>query len=254
MINVIISGCGGKMGQVVSGLCAADENISIAAGYDVCPPESSPYPVFSDLTQFSGSVDCVIDFSHPAALTGLLDFCRDRGCGVVLATTGYSDAQLEEIRAASGEIRIFRSANMSLGINVLMALVRQTALVLGDSFDIEIVEKHHRRKLDAPSGTALMLAEAAAAALPYAPEYTYERQSRRAPRGKTEIGVSSIRGGTIVGEHQVFFAGTDEVLELKHTAYSREVFAAGAVKAAKFIAAQAVPGLYNMENLVSEVI
>lgn len=254
MINVIISGCNGKMGHVVAQLCQQDENISVAAGFDVTPSDALGFPVFTDPMAFSGPVDCVIDFSHPSALPGLLGFCKKSRCGLVLATTGYSAAQEEEVRRASEEIRIFRSANMSLGINVLLALVRQAARVLGDGFDLEIVEKHHNRKLDAPSGTALMIAEAASSALPCEPEYVYDRHERRAPRGKREIGISAVRGGTIVGEHEVIFAGTDEVLEIKHTAYSREVFAAGAVKAAKYLSSLAAPGLYNMEHLVSEVI
>lgn len=254
MINVIISGCNGKMGQVVAGLCRADDDITIVAGFDANPAEPGDFPVFADPMEFTGRADCVIDFSHPSALSGILNFCRQRNCGAVLATTGYSPEQIEEIGVAATSLRLFRSANMSLGINVLLALVRQAAKILGDSADIEIVEKHHNRKLDAPSGTALMIADAAAEALPYVPEYVYERQSRRQKRDSREIGISAVRGGTIVGEHEVIFAGTDEVLEIKHSAYSREIFAVGAVKAAKYLASLTAPGLYNMENLVSEVI
>jgi 4-hydroxy-tetrahydrodipicolinate reductase len=226
----------------------------VVAGFDVNPEKRNDYPVYADPMEFPGKADCIIDFSHPNALTGLLSYCKSSGCGIVLATTGYSEAQLEEIQAASKEIRIFKSANMSLGINVLLALVKQAAKVLGSTSDIEIVEKHHNRKLDAPSGTALMIADAAASALPYEPDYTFERHSVRQKRGKTEIGISSVRGGTIVGEHEILFAGTDEVLEIKHTAYSREIFATGAVKAAAYIGSLSEPGLYNMENLVSEVL
>jgi 4-hydroxy-tetrahydrodipicolinate reductase len=161
---------------------------------------------------------------------------------------------VEEIQAAAKEIRVFKSANMSLGVNVLLSLVQQAAKVLGDSCDIEIVEKHHNRKLDAPSGTAIMIADAASSALAEQPEYVYERHSRRQPREKREIGISAVRGGTIVGEHEVIFAGTDEVLEIKHTAYSREIFANGAVRAAAFLASRREPGLYNMEHLVAEVL
>ena len=254
MINVIISGCCGKMGGVVAGLCEAEEGIRVVAGFDANPTGNHDFPVFSDPMEYTGPADCVIDFSHPSALAGLLSFCKKTGCGAVLATTGYTSQQIAEIQEAAKTLRLFRSANMSLGINVLLALVRQAAKILGDSCDIEIVEKHHNRKLDAPSGTALMIADAAAEALTYTPQYTYERQSRRQKREKTEIGISSVRGGTIVGEHEILFAGTDEVLELKHSAYSREIFAAGAVKAAKYIASLTAPGLYTMENLVSEVI
>jgi 4-hydroxy-tetrahydrodipicolinate reductase len=254
MTKVIISGCNGKMGQVVTDLCNANAEIQVVAGFDVNPEKRNDYPVYADPMEFPGSADCIIDFSHPNALTGLLNYCKKSGCGIVLATTGYSEAQLAEIQAASEEIRIFKSANMSLGINVLLALVRQAAKVLGSTSDIEIVEKHHNRKLDAPSGTALMIADAAASALPYEPDYTFERHSVRQKRGQTEIGISSVRGGTIVGEHEILFAGTDEVLEIKHTAYSRDIFATGAVKAAAYIGALSAPGLYNMENLVSEVL
>ena len=254
MIRIMISGCNGKMGQVVTAMCAQQENIEIVAGIDVHAERKNGYPVYADPLECPEKVDCIIDFSNPAALPSLLSFCRKTGSAVVLATTGYSDAQLAEIQDASKTIRIFRSANMSLGINVLLALVRQTAKVLGDTCDIEIVEKHHNRKLDAPSGTAIMIADAAASALPQKAEYIYERHSVRKPRGPQEIGISSVRGGTIVGEHEVLFAGTDEVLEIKHTAYSREIFANGAVKAAQFLAGCREPGLYNMEDLVSEVV
>lgn len=254
MTTVILSGCNGKMGRVLTDMIAEEADLSIVAGFDTTPQQQSSYPVYTSPADCPVTADCVIDFSHPSALTGLLDFCKKSGCGIVLATTGYSPAQISEIEAAAKEIRVFRSANMSLGINVLMALVRQTAKILGDSWDIEIVEKHHNRKLDAPSGTALMLADAASDALSYTPEYIYERHSRRQSRGKQEIGISAVRGGTIVGEHDVIFAGTDEVLELRHTAYSREIFAVGAIRAAKYLSALAAPGLYNMENLVSEVI
>lgn len=254
MTRIMISGCNGKMGQVVTAMCAQRDGIEIAAGVDVHAEKKNGYPVYADPMEFPGQVDCVIDFSNPAALSALLAYCKKTGSAIVLATTGYSEEQLAEIQAASKELRIFRSANMSLGINVLLALVRQAAKVLGDTCDIEIVEKHHNRKLDAPSGTAVMIADAAAASLPQAPEYVYERHSVRKPRGRQEIGISSVRGGTIVGEHEILFAGTDEVLEIKHTAYSREIFANGALKAAQFLADCEKPGLYNMEDLVSEVV
>lgn len=254
MTKVIISGCNGKMGQVVTQMVANTPGIETVAGFDLNPVKLNDYPVYADPMEFPGEADCVIDFSHPNALTGLLDFCKAKGCGIVLATTGYSKEQLSQIEEASKQVRIFKSANMSLGINVLLALVKQATKVLGATSDIEIVEKHHNRKLDAPSGTALMIADAAAEVLEETPEYVYERHSQRKKREKNEIGISAVRGGTIVGEHEVIFAGTDEVLEIKHTAYSREIFATGAVKAAGFIAGKTEPGMYNMEDLVSEVI
>lgn len=254
MTKVIISGCNGKMGQVVTQMVSDSEGIQVVAGFDKNPVKQNDYPVYADPMECPVKADCIIDFSHPSALPGLLDFCKNTGCGVVLATTGYTKEQLTEIEAAAKEIRIFKSANMSLGINVLLALVKQATKVLGPSCDIEIVEKHHRRKLDAPSGTALMIADAAAEMLEQQPEYVFGRHDRREQRPKNEIGISAIRGGTIVGEHEVIFAGTDEVLDIRHTAYSREIFASGAVKAADFIAHKQSPGIYNMEDLVSEVI
>lgn len=248
--KIIISGCCGHMGKVVEEICTSDPDIEIAAGFDVISEKRS-FPIFSSPADFSGQADAVIDFSNPAALDGLLDFAEKRNIPLVLATTGYSEVQLKKIEAASQKVAIFRSANMSLGINVLLELVKKASAVLGDSYDIEIVEKHHNRKLDAPSGTALMIADAASAARKSESSYVYERHSVRAPRDKQEIGISSVRGGTIVGVHEILFAGRDETIEIKHTAMSREIFANGAVKAAKFIANVAQPGMYDMSMLIS---
>lgn len=247
--KIIISGCNGKMGQVVESICLADADVNIVAGFDVIPTHRS-YPVYATPINFSGEADVVIDFSNPAALDGLLNFCTERHVPLVLATTGFSPAQLEAVDEASKVIPIFRSANMSLGINVLLELVKKAASILGESYDIEIVEKHHNRKVDAPSGTALMIADAAASALNFDSEYMYDRHSVRQPRSKKEIGISSVRGGTIVGEHEIMFAGRDEIIEIKHTALSREIFANGAVKAAKFLASGCEPGMYDMSMLV----
>lgn len=249
--KIIISGCCGKMGQVVEAICAADGEVTVVAGFDVSS-EPKAYPVYSSPDNFSGEADAVIDFSNPAALDGLLSFCTRRGIPLVLATTGFSPEQLEQIKEAAKSVAIFRSANMSLGINVLLELVKKAAAVLGDSYDIEIVEKHHNRKVDAPSGTALMIADAAASALNFEPEYVYERHSVRQSRDKKEIGISAVRGGTIVGVHEIMFAGRDEIIEIKHTAMSREIFANGAVKAAKFLTGHRTPGLYDMSMLVQE--
>ena len=252
MLSLVISGCNGHMGRVVESICSADPEIQIAAGFDLLGSGEREFPVFSSPAQFSAGADAAIDFSHPSALDSLLSWALERRVALVLATTGYTPEQLAQIDDAARSIPIFRSANMSLGINVLMDLVRRTAAILGESYDVEIVERHQRRKVDAPSGTALMLAQAAAEGLPYAPEYVYERQSVRRPRGDHEIGISSVRGGTIVGEHEVVFAGRDEVIELHHSAQSREVFANGAVRAAKFLAGKA-PGLYSMADMVQAV-
>ena len=247
--KIIISGCNGRMGRVVESICEADPDVSVVAGFDVSL-ESRAFPVFVSPANFTGEADAVIDFSSPAALDGLLAFALERKVPLVLATTGYSDEQLAQIDEVSKRIPIFRSANMSLGINVLLELVKKAAAVLGDSYDIEIVEKHHNRKVDAPSGTALMIADAAASALNFKPEYVYERHSVRQSRDKKEIGISAVRGGTIVGIHEIMFAGRDEIIEIKHTAMSREIFADGAVKAAKFLAGVSKPGMYDMSMLV----
>ena len=247
--KIIISGCNGRMGRVVESICEADPDVSVVAGFDVSL-ESRAFPVFVSPANFTGEADAVIDFSSPAALDGLLAFALERKVPLVLATTGYSDEQLAQIDEASKRIPIFRSANMSLGINVLLELVKKAAAVLGDSYDIEIVEKHHNRKVDAPSGTALMIADAAASALNFKPEYVYGRHSVRQSRAKKEIGISAVRGGTIVGIHEIMFAGRDEIIEIKHTAMSREIFANGAVKAAKFLAGVSKPGMYDMSMLV----
>ncbi len=247
--KIIISGCNGRMGRVVESICESDPDVSVVAGFDVSL-ESRAFPVFVSPANFTGEADAVIDFSSPAALDGLLAFALERKVPLVLATTGYSDEQLAQIDEASKHIPIFRSANMSLGINVLLELVKKAAAVLGDSYDIEIVEKHHNRKVDAPSGTALMIADAAASALNFKPEYVYERHSVRQSRDKKGIGISAVRGGTIVGIHEIMFAGRDEIIEIKHTAMSREIFANGAVKAAKFLAGVSKPGMYDMSMLV----
>ena len=250
MLKIIISGCNGHMGRVVEDLCNADPQVEVAAGFDILGNSDRNFPIFTSPAQFTGKADAVIDFSSPAALDSLLDFAKATKTPLVLATTGYTPEQIAKIGAAALEVPIFRSANMSLGINVLIELVKKAAAVLGDSYDIEIVERHHRRKVDAPSGTALMIADAAASACGHESEYIFDRHSVRRPRDKKEIGISAVRGGTIVGEHEIIFAGHDEVMEIKHTALSREIFAQGAVEAAKFMASVQAPGLYDMSMLV----
>ena len=251
MIKVIISGCNGRMGHVVEEICAADPDVSVVAGFDILGANDREFPVYTAPALYDGQADVVIDFSHPAALTPLLEFCTGRGVAAVLATTGYSPEQEQQVAEAARQVPVFRSANMSLGINVVMELVKRAAAIL-EGYDIEIVERHHNRKVDAPSGTALMLADAAAQGVSYDPQYVYERQSVRRPREKTEIGISSVRGGTIVGDHDVIFAGRDEIIEIRHHAASREIFANGAVKAAKFLSGGRAPGLYSMADLVAQ--
>lgn len=254
MPKIIISGCNGKMGQNITRLCAEKKDITIVAGFDINPVKLSYYPVYADPMEYSGEADVVIDFSNPSTLGGLLDYCTARGVPCVLCTTGYSSEQLVQISHVSDSIPVFRSGNMSLGINLLTALIKKAAAVLGDGYDVEIVERHHRMKVDAPSGTALMLADAVSSALPFEPEFVYDRESVRQSRGKNEIGISSVRGGTIVGEHEVIFAGTDEVIEFKHTAYSRDVFANGAITAAIFLSNIKTPKMYDMNDVLADVL
>ena len=238
------------MGRVVADVCANDPEVEVAAGIDLLAQPMDGFPVFSTPAACGVPADAVIDFSNPAALDGLLELCITRRLPIVLATTGYSEEQLAQINEAAKLIPVFRSANMSLGINVLLDLVKRAAALLGDSFDVEITERHHSRKLDAPSGTALMLADAAAQGRAGEVQYVYDRYSVRKPRDRREIGISSLRGGTIVGDHCVVFAGRDEVIEFTHHAASREVFAVGAVKAARFLAGVDAPGLYDMSHLI----
>ena len=250
MLKIIISGCNGHMGRVVESLCANDPAVEVCAGFDVLGAADREFPIYTSPAQFTSQANALIDFSSPAALDGLLEFAKKRKVPLILATTGYTPEQEANIGAVAQEVPIFRSANMSLGINVLLELVKKAASVLGNSYDIEIVERHHRRKVDAPSGTALMIANAAAQSCGHETEYTYERHSERQPRNMKEIGISAVRGGTIVGAHTIIFAGHDEIMEIKHTALSREIFAQGAIEAAKFIAGVEKPGLYDMSYLV----
>ena len=254
MVKILISGCNGHMGRVVADICKARSDVEVVGGFDILGQGDGSFPVWSNPAQCTVEANAVIDFSSPAALENLLTFGKEKHVPLVLATTGYSEEQLAAIDAASKEVPIFRSANMSLGVNVLMELVKRCASLLGEDYDVEIVERHHNRKVDAPSGTALMLYEAAAQGLPYQPNPVYDRHAVRQRRDPHDIGISAVRGGNIVGDHEVIFAGRDEVVELKHSAMSREVFASGAVKAACYLAGVNEPGLYNMNDLVSAVV
>jgi len=252
-MKLILSGCNGRMGRVITAMCASRDDMQIVAGIDAYTEKLSDYPVYRDIHEFNGEADCVIDFSNPAALESLLTYCTEHKTPVVLATTGYSAEQLKAVDEAAKDIPVFRSANMSLGVNVLLQLVKTAASILDESYNIEIVEHHHNQKLDAPSGTALMIADAAASARENS-KYVYERHSVRQKRDVSEIGISSVRGGTIVGIHETYFAGHDEILEIKHTAMSREIFASGAIKAAAYLGKLTEPGLYSMADLVNEMI
>ena len=251
MLKMIVSGCNGHMGQSVVNICSGMEDVEVVAGFNRTAVSRNGFPVYSDPMEYAGEADVVIDFSNPANLTALLRFAVERQVPIVLCTTGYSPEQLAEIDAAAQKVPVFKSGNMSLGINLMLHLVRRAAAVLGADFDIEIVERHHRRKVDAPSGTALMLADAVNEQAGGAYHYVYDRASVREKRDPMEIGISSVRGGSIVGDHEVLFCGPDEVVTLKHTAYSRSVFANGAINAALYLAKKE-PGLYNMSDLIAE--
>lgn len=251
MLKIIISGCNGRMGQMFTKTCADFEDIEIVAGFDIADKGTCAYPVYTDPAFFVGDADVLVDFSVPTALDKILTFCIGKHIPVILCTTGYVQEQLEKIASAAYHIPVFKSANMSLGINLMSNLVKIAAEILGSEFDIEIVEKHHNKKVDAPSGTALMLADSISSALPSKPDYIYDRNSNYGPRSNNEIGISSIRGGTIPGEHEVIFAGNQEVIEIKHTTYSRELFATGAIRAARFITSVKEPGLYDMNDALN---
>lgn len=251
MTRVIMHGCNGHMGQVITGICKEDEKIEIVAGIDLYDGIKNDYPVFPDLESCDVQADVIIDFCNAKAVDGLLDYCEKTKLPVVLCTTGLDDVQIERISRVSKTVPILRSANMSLGINTLMDLLQKATAVFADAgFDIEIVEKHHNQKLDAPSGTALALADAMNQVLDPAYTYNYDRSGERKKREKKEIGISAVRGGSIVGEHDVIFAGTDEVITFQHTAYSKSIFAKGAVEAAKFMKGKDA-GLYDMKDVIA---
>lgn len=249
MTKILLCGANGKMGQAVTRVAEQSPNAEIVAGFDISESTSASYPVVTDFSALSEKPDVIIDFSHPSMTDAILDYAALNSIPAVICTTGLSADQVSRIEYESKNIPIFFSANMSLGVNLIMDLVARAAKVLQDNFDIEIIEKHHNQKLDAPSGTALAIADNISRAISYAPEYTYDRHSVRKKRDKKEIGIHAVRGGTIVGEHSVIFAGNDEVIEIKHSATSKEVFAVGAVSASEFLKSQPA-GLYSMKDLI----
>lgn len=249
MTEVVVSGCCGKMGRVVCDIISQRDDASVIAGIDKAPVKYSDFTVVSSPNELTSKPDVIIDFSHPSALDGLLDYAKTNGTALVLASTGYNDQEIAKIKSASKEIPIFFTANMSLGINLLSELAKKAAVVLGDQFDVEIIERHHNQKIDAPSGTALMLAQSINEAAGEKYNYVYDRHSVRKKRDRSEIGIHSVRGGTIVGEHEIVFAGRDEVITLTHSAASKEVFAVGAVNAAVFVAKKPA-GLYSMADMI----
>ena len=246
MVRVIMHGCNGVMGQVITGMAKDMEGLTIVAGIDLKNDKENGYPVYASLEECKEEADVVVDFASPKAADHLMDFCAEKKLGLVLCTTGLSEEQIKKVK----ETAVLRSANMSLGVNLLLKLVQEAAKVLASSgFDIEIVEKHHNQKKDAPSGTALALAESMNEALGNQYHYVYDRSSVHEKRDPKEIGIASVRGGSIVGDHDVIFAGKDEVITFNHTAYSKAIFAKGALEAAKFLAGKE-PGLYDMSNVV----
>lgn len=249
MTKIILSGCSGTMGHVVSDCASNRSDTEIVAGIDLRSTSGQPYPVVSDPSQITCPADVLIDFSNPALLNSLLTYGEKSKMPLVLCTTGYDSKQVASIREAAKEIPIFYSGNMSIGINLLIELAKKAEQVLGSGYDVEIVEAHHNQKIDAPSGTALMIADAVAEASGKKMQYTYDRHSQRRKRSANEIGIHSIRGGTIVGEHQILFAGPDEVLTISHSAQSKGIFANGALNAAVFLSHKGT-GLYSMSDMI----
>lgn len=249
MIKAILCGASGKMGKFVAEAAKSDGGIEVVAGVDRINNGES-FPVFTDFRDINVNADIIIDFSNVSLLDGLLEFAVRSKIPAVIATTGYDSAQIEKIHSAAKKIPIFFTFNMSIGVNLIASLAKRAASILGDGFDVEIVEAHHNQKIDAPSGTALMLANEINSVFGDTLNYEYDRHSVRRKRPKNEIGIHSVRGGNIVGEHEVIFAGHDEIIKISHSARSREVFAAGAVKAAKFLYGKA-PGLYDMNSITN---
>ncbi len=248
MLRIILSGCLGKMGKVITNIVANRNDCEIVCGVDISEGKAD-YPIFSDISKVTVDADCIIDFSHPSALKGVIDYAKKNKIAAVIATTGLSTEQIEDIKKAAEIIPVFFSFNMSLGVNLLLELSKKAAAVL-DGFDIEIIEKHHNQKIDAPSGTAVMLAEGINQAKNNSLVYEYDRHSKRQKRTENEIGIHAVRGGTIVGEHDVLFCGRDEIITLSHSARSKDIFAVGAVNAALYLADKP-QGLYNMGDLVN---
>ena len=251
MTNISMNGCNGRMGRMITDIANKDTDVQIVAGIDAYDKVANDYPVFTNIFDCNVDADVIIDFSTASAVDDLLKYAVEKKIPVVLCTTGLTSEQLDNVQKASEKVAILKSANMSLGINTLMKILKVATEVLANrGYDIEIVEKHHNQKLDAPSGTALALADCINQVLNNEYDYTYDRSSRREKRPEKEIGISAVRGGTIVGEHEVIYAGIDEVIEIKHTAYSRAVFAKGAVDAAKYLASKET-GMYNMADVLN---
>lgn len=252
MINILLCGACGKMGNAVCRSAETAKDIKIVAGIDKVKADMG-FEIYENPYDVKEKIDCIIDFSHPSVFDDMLKFSTENKIPYVICTTGLSPEQREAIVKAGESSPVFYSANMSVGVNLLIELAKRASSVLEDNFDIEIIEKHHNQKIDAPSGTALAIADAIADTVSYNPKYTYDRHSVRQKRAKEEIGIHAVRGGSIVGEHSVIYAGCDEVIELKHSATSKEVFAVGAVRAARFMADKTV-GLYTMKDVIDSIL
>ncbi|MGL6105256.1 4-hydroxy-tetrahydrodipicolinate reductase [Romboutsia sp.] len=248
MLKVIVNGCLGNVGKILTRLIIEDDELKLVCGVSKHPTDNNHFKIYPKMVDVIEDVDVIIDFSHHSCLDDVLNFALNTKTPLVIATTGYNDDELNKIKEASKLIPIFHSYNMSLGINVLLKLVKEATKMLAN-FDIEVIEKHHNKKVDAPSGTAVMIANAVKEVLPNI-EYNYGRYGREAKRSDNEIGIHAVRGGTIVGEHNVIYAGHDEVVELKHIAQSKDIFAKGAIAAAKYLVHQNI-GYYNMDNMLS---
>lgn len=250
MTKIIMSGCSGRMGRVITDIVKADEGAEIVAGVDVVDDGTLGYPVFSSISEVNVEADVVIDFSSAKIADLLLDWAVEKNVPVVLCTTGLTEEQIAHVKAASEKVAVLKSANMSLGINAIIKLLKSiTPVFSSNGFDIEIVEQHHHNKLDAPSGTALALADAINEAADGQYEYIYDRSQRMQKRDSKELGISAVRAGSIPGTHDILFAGEDELIEIKHTAYSRSIFGKGAVSAAKFLAGKPA-GMYDMSHVI----
>lgn len=247
--RILLHGCNGKMGKVISQALDKNDSCIVVAGVDINTKTDFNYPVFATPSECNVDFDVIIDFSTMKALPAIIEYAKVSKRGIVVATTGLTEEYKYLYKALSLEVPVFVSANMSLGINILISLAQKATAILNENFDIEIIEAHHNMKIDAPSGTALMIADAINETVDGRYNYEYDRHASHEPRTKNEIGIHAIRGGTIVGDHTVLFAGSEEVIEITHRAQSRNVFAQGAIAAAKFIAFRS-PGLYSMKDLI----
>ena len=254
MINIILSGCNGRMGQAIVSLAQDSDKYNIIAGFDAMDEKRNDFPVYSDFNQIKESADVMIDFSHISATSTVLNYCKNKKLPLVLATTGIAGDLEQQVLDTAKSIPIFKSFNMSLGISLLLSLVRKAAKVLGETSDIEIIEKHHNQKLDAPSGTALMIADAISDSLTFDTQYIYDRSKEHKKRDHKEIGIHAVRGGNIIGEHEAMFIGGNETITISHSAQSRVLFAEGALKASEFIITKTTSGIYNMDDLVASLI